>query len=316
MKEDRKMGVKFSDLKKKMKNIETIENAAKDTGFEKDTRFWNMQIDKKTGASEAIIRFLPAHPDEDIPWIEIFEHAFKNDKNDKWLIGNCPTTIKGKCPVCEANSVLWNSGIESNQKLASKRKRKQKYISNIYVVSDPSNPDNEGKVFLYKYGKQIHDKIKNAISPEYASMKQLNPFDLIDGANFIIRTAKKTEKGKNEFITFENSSFDAPSELLDGDETKLEKIWLSEYPLQDFLKPDKFESYEKLSERLEFVLGSSGSSKSSVTDDDEDIEEEKPRKSVSGPKMKSEDIDDEIPFDKGEDDIEDDDLEFFNKMKS
>lgn len=313
------MGVKFSDLKKKMKNIENIENAAKGETYEKDQRFWSMQIDKKTGRSEAIIRFLPATPDEDIPWIEVYQHAFKNPKNDKWLICNCPTSMKnGKCPICAANSVEWNSGIEKRKNLARLRKRKQKYIANVYVVSDPSNPENEGKVFLYKFGKQIFDKIKNAIHPEYASMQEMNPFDLLDGANFIIRTGKKAEGAGREFITFENSSFDAPSALLDGDEKELEKIWLSEYPLQSFLSQENFEDYEKLENRLKYVMGSSGSSKKHIDDEDEGVEEAKSPKSIPAKKQKEYDIDDEIPSfnkDENEDEVEDDDLEFFNKMK-
>lgn len=266
------MPVKFSDLKKKMKNIDSIVEATKSKGeYEKDTRFWNIVPDK-AGNAEAVIRFLPAHPDEDVPWIETFRHRYQNQNNEMWLYCECPTTIGGKCPVCDDNTKLWNSGVDADKKLASARKREHKFIANIYVVSDPANPENEGKVFLYRFGAQVMKKITNAIDPPYASKKRMNPFDLLEGANFILRSCKKTDKGsKKAYLTFDDSEFDAVAPLLDGDESELEKIWLAEYPLKPFHDKERFDSYEKILERLRKVMGSPASETTEMGEDEDAI---------------------------------------------
>lgn len=225
-------------------------------GFSKDERFWEPTVDK-AGNGYAVIRFLdaPAVDGEDgLPWVQVFNHGFKGPTGT-WLIDNCPTTLNQKCPVCEHNSTLWNSGIEANKKIASEQKRKLAYISNILVVKDASNPDNEGKVFLYRYGKKIHDKIIEKLKPQFEDEVAMNAFDFWKGANFKLKI-RKFEGYRN----YDKSEFEDPSALFDGDDAKIEKVWKASYSLQDFLKPSEFKSYDEIKTRLDAVLGVNGSS--------------------------------------------------------
>ena len=215
-----------------------------------DDRFWSLERDK-TGNAFAIIRFLPAPEGEDIPWSKYHSHSFKGPGG--WYIENCPTTNGGQCPMCNANSELWNTNIESNQKIARDRKRKLSYVSNIYVVKDPAHPENEGKVFLYRYGKKIHDKISACMTPSYEGEETVNPFDLWSGKNFRLKV-----KTVSDFANYDDSAFDASSPLLGGDDKKLEEVWKQEYPLTPFVAPDQFKSFEDLSIRLNKVLTAGG----------------------------------------------------------
>ena len=213
----------------------------------KDDRFWRPELDKSSNGF-AVIRFLPAPNEEDLPWARLFSHGFQGPGG--WYIENSRTTLGDKDPVSEMNTKLWNSGLESDKEIARKRKRRLNYISNILVVSDPANPENEGKVFLYKYGKKIFDKINEAMQPEFADEEAINPFDFWKGANFKLKVRKVAG-----FINYDKSEFDSQSELFDGDDAKLEELWKTEYALSEFTDPSNFKSYDELKSRLHTVIG-------------------------------------------------------------
>ena len=245
----------FSSLKKSSGNTSSLmEELNKISSGEKasykDDRFWKPERDKSDNGF-AIIRFLPPVDGEDSPWVRMFSHGFKG--RGGWYIESCPTTIGRKCPLCEANSELWNSGVESDKDIARNRKRRLNYISNILVVSDPKNPENEGKVFLYKYGKRIFDKIMESLQPEFDDESPVNPFDFWKGANFKLKVRKVAG-----FINYDKSEFEISSALFNGEDEKLEEIWSQQYPLQAFVGGDQFKSYDELKARLLMVLGGSG----------------------------------------------------------
>lgn len=228
-----------------------------------DERFWRPQVDK-AGNGSAIIRFLPAPQGEDVPFVRYWDHGFQGPGG--WYIENSLTTLGQDDPVSEYNSRLWNSGNEKDKEIARKQKRRLHYISNIYVVKDPANPENEGKVFLYKYGKKIFDMLNSAMHPEFEDEDAVNPFDLWEGANFRLRM-RNVEGYRN----YDKSTFDETSALLDDDED-LEKIWLSEYSLQEFLDPKNFKSYEELSAKLARVLGEASGERTSAAEDLPEVE--------------------------------------------
>ena len=230
---------------------------------QEDERFWKPSVDK-AGNGFAIIRFLPASAGEDVPFIRIWDHAFKGPGG--WFIEKSLTTLGEADPVSEYNMELWNTGMESNKKIVRDQKRRLSFISNIYVVKDSSNPDNEGKVFLYRYGKKIFDKLNAAMHPEFEDEKPMNPFDLWEGANFKLKI-RKVEGYQN----YDKSEFDTPSALLDDDEA-LEGVWNQEHTLQPFLARSEFKTYDQLKARLYKVLGLDGSApKPSTTADDNEV---------------------------------------------
>jgi hypothetical protein len=248
-----------SSLDKLTKAIESTNQAA-EAGSKDDTRFWQPNVDK-SGNGMAVIRFLPAPSvdgEDGLPWVRIFNHGFQGPGG--WLIDNCLTTLNEKCPVCEHNSTLWNSGVESNKEIVRKQKRKLSYVANIYVVSDPSNPENEGTVRLFKFGKKIFDKITEAMNPEFADEKPLNPFDFWEGANFKLKI-RNVEGYRN----YDKSEFSDPSALFDGDDAKLEKLYAQEHSLKEFLDRKNFKSYELLKGRLDKVLGFEGDTEDAPT---------------------------------------------------
>ena len=242
----------FSDLKKQsklgsltaklVKEVEKMNNSASST----DDRLWKLECDKAQNGY-AIIRFLPAPEGEDIPFVKLYSHAFQGPGG--WLIDQCITTLNQKCPICEHNSGLWNSGIDSNKEVARKQKRKLTYVSNIYVVKDPANPSNEGKVFLYKFGKKIFDKLTTAMQPEFEDEQAIDPFDFWQGANFKLK-AKNVAGYRN----YDSSEFAAAGPLLEDDDA-MEAIWKKQYSLAEFIAPDQFKSYDELNTRLGQVLG-------------------------------------------------------------
>ena len=255
----------FSSLKDLRKNssLQTlIDQANKMTqgSYAADERYWQPTVDKN-GNGAAIIRFLPVTKGEDIPFVRIWSHSFKGPTG-QWYIENSLTTIGQQDAVSELNSQLWNSGRDSDKEIARKQKRKLNYISNIYVVKDPANPQNENKVFLFKYGAKVFEKINNLMNPEFEDQVAVNPFDLWEGANLRLRI-----KNKDGFRNYDDSSFDAPKAISDDDEV-LEKIWLAQYPLQPEVAPDKFKSPEELEKRLKLVLG--GSAPKLVKEETED----------------------------------------------
>ena len=242
-----------SSMEKLAKAIEATAQPNSEAGSKDDTRMWQPSVDK-SGNGTAVIRFLPAPAvdgDDALPWVRVFSHGFQGPGG--WLIDNCLTTLNEKCPVCEHNSTLWNSGIESNKEIVRKQKRKLSYVANIYVVSDPSNPENEGTVRLFKFGKKIFDKITEAMNPDFADEKPLNPFDFWEGANFKLKI-RNVEGYRN----YDKSEFADPSALFDGDDTKLEKLYAQEHSLKEFLDRKNFKSYELLKGRLDKVLGFEG----------------------------------------------------------
>ena len=211
-----------------------------------DDRLWKPEVDK-AGNGYAVIRFLPAPDGEDLPWAKLYTHAFQ--ASGGWYIENSLTTLGQKDPVSEHNSQLWNSGVDSDKEVARKQKRKLSYYSNVYVVKDPSNPANEGKVFLFRYGKKIFDKITAAMQPEFEDEQAINPFDFWAGANFKIKIKKVAG-----YWNYDSSEFAAPAPLLDDDDA-MEAVWKQEYSLAELIAPDQFKSYEDLKKRLDYVLG-------------------------------------------------------------
>ena len=225
------------------------ENAPQEKKSYKDERLWKPEVDK-SGNGYAVIRFLPAVEGEDMPWAKVWNHAFQGPTG-QWYIENSLTTLGQKDPVSEMNSAYWNTGIESDKEIARKQKRKLQYFSNIYVVSDSKHPENEGKVFLFRYGKKIFDKIMAAMQPEFEDEKAINPFDFWEGANFKLKIRKVAG-----YWNYDSSDFDSQSALFDSDE-KIEEVWKSQYALNEFTATTNFKSYEELKTRLDAVLSGS-----------------------------------------------------------
>jgi len=247
----------FANLKRGSGNLDKLAKAIEQLNTSesptKEDNFWKPEVDK-AGNGYAVIRFLPqpsVDGDDALPWVKVFNHGFQGPGG--WYIENSLTTLNQKDPVSEYNSQLWNSGIEANKEVARKQKRRLSYMANIYVVEDSKNPQNQGKVFLYKFGKKIFDKISEAMNPAFEDEKPLNPFDLWEGANFKLKI-RKVEGYQN----YDKSEFESASPLLNDDD-KLEAIWKKEYSLKEFLAPENFKSYDELKARLDKVLGLDGS---------------------------------------------------------
>tara|TARA_B100001093_G_scaffold519834_1_gene610814 strand:- start:5573 stop:6469 length:897 start_codon:yes stop_codon:yes gene_type:complete len=211
-----------------------------------DNRFWKPEVDK-SGNGYAVIRFLPAPQGEDVPFVRVWDHGFQGPTG-KWFIEKSLTTIGQKDPVSEYNTMLWNSGIESNKELVRKYKRRLSFYSNIYVVKDPSNPQNDGQVFLFKYGKKIFDKLNDMMNPEFEDESPRNPFDMWEGADFKLKI-RNVEGYRN----YDKSEFAAPSAIMDNDEA-LEKLWKTQHSINEFIAPDNFKSYDELKQKLYSVL--------------------------------------------------------------
>jgi len=245
----------FANLKKSSGNFDKLTKAIEQlnaTPASKDDKFWKPEVDK-AGNGYAVIRFLPAPEvdgEEGLPWVKVFNHGFQGPGG--WYIENSLTTLNQKDPVSEYNTQLWNSGVEANKEIARKQKRRLSYISNVYIVEDSKNPDNEGKVFLFKFGAKIFDKINEAMNPAFEDEKAMNPFDFWTGANFKLKI-RKVEGYQN----YDKSEFAAPGPLL-SDDGKLEQIWKSEHSLKEHLDPSNFKSYDELKTKLNKVLGLDG----------------------------------------------------------
>ena len=238
LKKQSKLG---SLTQKLVKEVEKMNN----TGGSTDDRLWKLDVDK-SGNGYAVIRFLPAPNNEDLPFVKLYSHAFQGPGG--WYIENSLTTLGQKDPVSEYNTQLWNNGTDAGKETARKQKRKLTYVSNIYVVKDPANPENEGQVFLYKYGKKIFDKLTAAMQPEFEDEEAIDPFDFWQGANFKLK-AKNVAGYRN----YDSSEFAAQSPLLDDDDA-LEGLWKKEFSLAELVASDQFKSYDELKKRLESVL--------------------------------------------------------------
>ena len=304
----------FADLKKQSKLgsltaklVKEVEKMNTSSGSS-DDRVWKLDVDK-SGNGYAVIRFLPAPNGEDLPFVKLYSHAFQGPGG--WYIENSLTTLGQKDPVSELNSELWNNGTDAGKELARKQKRKLTYVSNIYVVKDPANPANEGKVFLFKYGKKIFDKLTAAMQPEFEDEEAIDPFDFWQGANFKLK-AKNVAGYRN----YDSSEFAAAAPLLDDDDA-MEAVWKKQYSLAELVAADQFKTYDELKKRLDYVLGSKGTPR---YQDPEDLDEDNTRGST---RELTEDLREELSSLKPtrraaavEEDEDDDALSYFAKLAS
>ena len=277
----------FADLKKKSGSFEKLQTELEKvnnpvTSFA-DDRFWKPELDK-SGNGYAIVRFLPQPGDEDLPWCKIWSHAFNGPGG--WYIENSLTTLQKKDPVSEYNTELWNSGVEANKEIARKQKRILKYYSNILVVNDPKHPEYEGKVFLFRYGKKIFDKLSEVMTPAFDDEIPMNPFDFWKGANFKLKIRKV-----DGYWNYDKSEFEAASELYDGEDTKLEELYGNLYGLKQFLETDNFKSYDDLKTKLNRVLTGS-----SVVGTVETFSSPKPKQAETEIKVEEEDKDETLSY--------------------
>ena len=272
-----------------------------------DDRFWQPEVDK-AGNGYAVIRFLPASEGEDVPFVRIWDHGFKGPGG--WFIEKSLTTIGQNCPVSEYNSTLWNSGSDADKQFVRQNtKRRLYFLSNIYIVKDPANPQNEGQVKLYRYGKKIFDKINEAMNPAFEDEQAINPFDFWQGADFKLKI-RKVEGYRN----YDKSEFDAQSTLGGLDDDELEGIWNQENSLQEFLDPKHFKSYDELKAKLHKALGLTGAVAAASTAAAYD-EAPAPsfREQVATPAPQK--VEEDIPWDTGSATEDDDDsLSFFKQL--
>ena len=234
-----------TDLEKLNQSIEKINNP-KNNFSRDDDRFWKAELDK-SGSGYAVIRFLPALDDDKTAFVRVFNHGFQGPGG--WYIENSLTTIGQKDPLSEYNSVLWNSGIEANKEIARKQKRRLTYFSNVYVVEDKANPQNEGKVLLFRFGKKIFDKISSMSNPEFEDETEVDVFNLWDGANFKLKIRKV-----DGFSNYDKSEFMTPGPLFE-DELEMERVFGEQHDLEEFVDQKSFKSYDELKTRLDTVLG-------------------------------------------------------------
>jgi hypothetical protein len=307
----------FANLKKQSslgsltsKLVKEVEKMNNTSGGGND-RLWKPEMDK-TGNGYAVIRFLPAPEGEELPWAKMYSHAFQGPGG--WYIENSLTTIGQKDPLGEYNRELWNSGSDADKDTVRKQKRKLSYYSNIYVVQDKANPQNEGKVFLFKYGKKIFDKIMESMQPEFEDETPINPFDFWQGANFKLKIKKV-----QGYWNYDSSEFDRIAPLLDDDDA-LEALWKKEYSLTALTAADQFKTYEQLETRLKMVLGQ----KSSRPRLDEEVEDEDNDRGSYAPDFSSRSQKSELPEDLSaqlsnlssskSDEDEDDALSYFQRL--
>jgi|TARA_B100001094_G_scaffold90898_1_gene86934 hypothetical protein len=287
------MATSFAALKKSRSSslnklvTETTKINAPAEGSSEDNRFWKPTVDK-AGNGYAVIRFLPEPKGEDLPWVRVFSHGFQGPAG-KWYIENSLTTFNEKDPVSEYNSTLWNNGTEAGKEQARKQKRRLSYIANIYVMKDPANPENEGTVRLFKFGKKIFDKLNEKMNPEFEDETATNPFDFWEGADLKLKI-RNVEGYRN----YDKSEFAEVSALEDGDDSKLETVYESMFSLQEFLDRKNFKTYAELQAKLDMVLGLAGATATpSVMNAEENVVEMPTQKEVSAPKIESSDSDDE-----------------------
>lgn len=243
----------FANLKRNRTDLSKLVEAATEAGSNgqknsKDERFWYPTRDK-AGNGYAVIRFLPGKGDSGTPWVRYWEHAFKGPTG-QWYIEKSLTSIGQQDPIAELNSKLWNSGIESDKAIVRERKRNLRYVANVLVISDPANPENEGQVRLFRFGKKIFDKIMDAMQPKFPDEAPMNPFDMWDGGDFVIKI--RMVEG---YPNYDNSVFKQPNQLFNGDETQLEEVYEKQYDLSEWTDPKNYKTYDELQARLNLVLG-------------------------------------------------------------
>ena len=279
-----------NDLQKLQSEVEKINNPQNNFSRE-DDRFWKAELDK-SGNGYAVIRFLPPPNGEEMAWAKIFNHGFQGPGG--WYIENSLPTIGQKDPLAEYNSTLWNSGIEANKEIARKQKRRLTYFSNIYVVEDKANPQNEGKVCLFRYGKKIFDKVSSMANPEFEDESPVDVFNLWEGANFKLKIRKV-----DGFSNYDKSEFITPAPLFE-DDAKLEETWNSQHPLEEFVNEKNFKSYDELKSRLDIVLGNTKTAAMSAPSSVDQVDHK------------------DVPFDGGtpitEETSNDENLDYFKKL--
>jgi hypothetical protein len=244
----------FSKMKNSRTDLNKLVEAASATntqsGGSNDERFWYPNRDK-AGNGYAVIRFLPSLNETGTPWVRYWEHAFKGPTG-QWYIEKSLTSIGQQDPIAELNGKMWNSGIESDKAIVRQRKRNLRYVTNALIISDPANPENEGKVKLFRFGKKIFDKIMDAMQPKFPDETPINPFDMWEGADFVIKV-----RTVENYPNFDTSSFKSPKALFDGNDEKLEEIYNKQYDLNEWIDPKNYKSYDELKTRLNLVLGES-----------------------------------------------------------
>jgi len=284
------------------KELEALTKTTTTQSSGKDERFWRPELDK-SGNGYAVIRFLPAVEGEELPWARVWSHAFQGPGG--WYIENSLTTMNKKDPVSEDNSRLWNTGLDSDKEIARKRKRKLTYYTNVLIISDPKNPENEGQVKLFKFGKKIFDKITEAMQPQFEDEKPLNPFDFWEGANFKLKIRKV-----DGYWNYDKSEFDSPSPLADNDDD-IQSTWKKQYALSEFSDPSTFKSYDELKARFEKVVYGTGTTTTADKIDTPTIDDE-----VSAPvvETKSETKPSVTSTDSTDDSEDDDTMDYFSKL--
>ena len=260
--------------------METASPAQGEKKSYNDDTMWKPELDK-SGNGYAVVRFLPTPQGEEMPWVSYWDHGFQGPGG--WYIEKSLTTLNKKDPVSEYNTTLWNSGIEANKEQARKQKRRLHYVSNVYVVSDPKNPDNEGRVFKYRFGKKIFEQLKEAISPAFEDESAINPFDMTEGANFKIKIRKV-----DGYWNYDKSEFDSTSPL--GDEAMINSTFSQVHSLSEVISPDEFKSYDELKEKLDRVLGLSGAVSGSTAESIAEDQEEVPWSNVNTESVASEPV--------------------------
>lgn len=265
-----------------------------------DERQWDLTTDEK-GNGSAVIRLLPQKDINQIPIVKFFEHYIRFvDKtgNVKYYRAKSPQTIGKPCPVSDIYYELNAIGTDEAKEFARQISRKTKFASNVYVIKDNGNPDNNGKVFYWTYGVKLLDKIKAVLNPSEdliaAGIQPINVFDPIDGANMIL---VRTKKSKNDFPSYDNTTFDKPSALFTDIEEAKRFIEENCYDLNEIiLGEDTFEPYEKLlakfkkaiagTELEEFLLRNGSEIITEPYDDISNPNRKLFKKSVSKPKPK------------------------------
>ena len=237
-----------SSIDKLVKAAEAVSTKTESKSGYGDDRFWKPTRDK-AGNGYAVIRLLPCQEGEDLPWVRYWDHGFKGPTG-LWYIENSLTSIGQDDPVSESNGLLWNSGRDEDKNIARDRKRRLHYVSNILVVSDPSNPANEGKVFLYKFGKKIFDKIMESMQPAFEDEDPINPYDFWEGADFKLKIRQVAG-----FRNYDKSEFDKVSALFGGDDKKLEELYKKLHSLSEYTDPASYKSYAELRKKLYEVIG-------------------------------------------------------------
>jgi hypothetical protein len=287
-----------------MKEVEKIANPQSESRGA-DDRYWQPEVDK-AGNGYAVIRFLAPPKGEELPWVRVWNHGFKGPSG-KWYIENSLTTLGKADPVSEYNTELWNSGSEANKEIARQQKRKLSYITNILIVKDPAHPENEGKVFLYKFGKKIFDKIKDVAEPQFEDEKPINPFDFWEGANFKLKI-RNVEGYRN----YDKSEFDGISSISESDD-EIEAIWNKQHSLTQFLDEKHFKSYDELKKKFEMVMGLNGGASATKRADEINLEgiEETPKSAFT---QKAEKAPVKAPPKEVDFDDDDESLSYFAKL--